>query len=69
MAHVSIIWLYLLTTSGFSKHLHVMVVGHPLDGGLALLIELTYASSGVHLRGKREKIKVVPVVLQRQLMQ
>ena len=41
-----------------------MVVGHPLDGGLALLIELTYASSGVHPREKREKIKLYPALMQ-----
>ena len=43
--------MYLLTTSGFPQHLHVMVVGDPLDSSLALVVKLADVSGGVHLRG------------------
>ena len=38
-----------MTTGWFSKHLHVVVVGDSLDGGLALWVKLADVTRGVDL--------------------
>ena len=41
--------MYRLTAGWFAKHLHVVVIGHPLDGSLALWVKLADVTCGVDL--------------------